>query len=393
MNSKCAATAQTSSSLVDKTRDATVNKRHIVISSFDSLDNPNYSGGGAAQVEMIARRLAQKFEVTVITAGPSSGTVTRDGVGYRQLPVSRVGPRAGQLLFHAMLPITARKMSCDLWIESFTPPFSTSFVPLLSRARVVGFAQSITGKEMSARYRLPFFLIERLGLRFYNDVFVLNDADAMLIRRYNPAANVKVIPASVDLPRVDDRQFGHGHHILFLGRINTSQKGLDLLLDAYERSGTDLPLVLAGAGTKPEERRLKTLLSATGGKVDWIGHVTGQQKQDLLKESAFVVVPSRHETFSVTALEGMAHGKPVLHFDLPALRWMEGDMRVPCFDAGAFAEGMRDLADDETKRSKLARAAWLAAQRYSRTEIADRYLAAVDQFLGTGEERSAIQHG
>ena len=32
--------------------------RHVVISSFDSPGNPDYNGGGAAVVEMIARRLA-----------------------------------------------------------------------------------------------------------------------------------------------------------------------------------------------------------------------------------------------------------------------------------------------------------------------------------------------
>ena len=32
--------------------------KHVVISSFDSPGNPHYNGGGAAVVEMIARRLA-----------------------------------------------------------------------------------------------------------------------------------------------------------------------------------------------------------------------------------------------------------------------------------------------------------------------------------------------
>jgi glycosyltransferase involved in cell wall biosynthesis len=363
-----------------------VKSRRVVISTFDSPGNPDYNGGGAAHVEMIAHRLVQDFEVTVVTAARRSGMVVRDGVTYRQLPVAWVGPRVGQLLFHAMLPLTARKMPHDLWIESFTPPFSTSFVPLASRSRVVGLAQSITGKEMSARYRLPFFLVERLGLRFYRNVVVLNDADAALIRRYSPAADVQVIPSCVDLPEVDEQQLGQGDYILFLGRINTSQKGLDLLLEAYRASGSALPLVIAGAGTPNEERGLKTLLAGHSGTVSWIGHVAGRRKDDLLRNSAFLVVPSRYETFSVTALEGMAYGKPILHFDLPALRWMNGDVRVPCCDSDALAGALGDLAGDETKRRELGRTAWLAAQRYGRTEIADRYLTAVSQFLKDGED-------
>ena len=56
-----------------------------------------------------------------------------------------------------------------------------------------------------------------------------------------------------------------------------------------------------------------------------------------------MVMPSRFETFGLAALEGMSFGKPVVHFDLPALRWMDGDVRVPPFDVFGLAGGMRDL--------------------------------------------------
>ena len=117
----------------------------------------------------------------VVTAGRRSGTAIRGGVRYRYLPVNWAGPRAGQLLFHALLPLAARRIPHDLWIESFTPPFSTSFIPLFSPGPVVGFAQNLSGREMSQRYKFPFFLIERLGLRCYRDVVVLNPADAQLL--------------------------------------------------------------------------------------------------------------------------------------------------------------------------------------------------------------------
>ena len=98
-----------------------------------------------------------------------------------------------------------------------------------------------------------------------------------------------------------------------------------------------MPLLVAGSGIRREERKFAALLAATGGDVRWVGHVTGQQKQELLERSAFVMLPSRHEAFGLAALEGMSYGKPVVHFDLPALRWMDGDVRVPPFDVGALA--------------------------------------------------------
>lgn len=296
------------------------------------------------------------------------------------MPVCWAGPRAGQLLFHAMLPFAAWRIGHDLWIESFTPPFSTSFLPIFSSTRVVGFAQNLSGEQMWHRYRLPFFLVERLGLRLYRDLVGLNQADCARMRRYS-SANVHFIPNGIDLPLPDEQVLRRGEHILFLGRIDTREKGLDLLLAAYQRSGLSLPLVVAGAGTRREERRFAALLAATSGDVRWLGHVTGQQKRRLLAGSSFVVVPSRYESFGLAALEGMAYGKPVVHFDLPALRWMAGDVRVPSFDVDALADGMRKLAGDETARHELGRAAQAVAQRYGRREAADRYRVLVQQLL------------
>lgn len=365
-------------------------RKHIVISSFDSPGNPHYNGGGAAVVDTIARLLGTHFEITVVTAAGRGGTVVRDGVRYQQLPVGWAGPRGGQLLFHALLPFAARRIRPDLWIESFTPPFSTSFLPLFSRAPVVGLAQNLSGEEMWRRYRLPFFLIERFGLRFYRDVVVLNPADRARVSGCNPAAEVRVIPNGMDLPEVDDGVLEHHEHVLFLGRIDIREKGLDLLLSAYERSGLAMPLLIAGVGTRREERKLLALLAATSGDVRWLGYVSGQQKRELLERSAFVVLPSRYESFGLAALEGMSYGKPVVHFDLASLGWMDGDVRVPAFDVSALAAQMAELADHEKARLDLGRAAQAAARRYRRDVTAARYLELVRKLLnapGTGPQR------
>lgn len=353
----------------------------VVISSFDSPGNPHYRGGGAVVVETIARWLAADYEVTVVTVADRGGMVVRDGVRYRQLPFGWAGPRGGQLLFHASLPVLARRTPHDVWIESFTPPFSTSFLPVFSRSPIVGFAQSLSGEQMWQRYRLPFFLIERLGLRFYRDVVVLNPADQAQVLRCNPEASVRTIPNGIDVPHLEEERLGQGEHMLFLGRIEVGAKGLDLLLAAYERSGLAMPLVIAGAGTRHEESKLATLLQAARGEVHWVGHVTGQRKQRLLEDSAFVVLPSRHEAFGLAALEGMAWGKPVLHFDLPTLRWMNGDVCVPSFDADALAAGMRALARDEDRRRRLGRTARAAAQDHGQAETAGHYRTLVRQLL------------
>jgi glycosyltransferase involved in cell wall biosynthesis len=364
--------------------------RHVVISSFDNPAHPHYQGGGVAVIEAMAGRLGEDFEVTVLTVGRRSESVLHNGIRYRRLPLEWAGPRAGQLVYHAVLPFAARRIRHDLWIENFTPPFSTSFLPLFLRTPVLGFAQALQGRELSRRYRFPFFLIERLGLRCYRDVLVLNPADQALVAVANPAAAVHLIPNGIQTADLDEEALGRGEHVLFLGRIDVWKKGIDYLIEAYERSRPGLPLLIAGAGLPREERRLAELVARTGADVRWIGHVTGERKRELLERSAFVVMPSRYETFGLSALEAMAHAKPVLHFDLPTLGWMDGDVAVPAYDTAALAEQMRALAADETLRRELGRQAHAAARKYGHDETAERYLALARELLGrAGPRRSS----
>lgn len=363
--------------------------RRVVISSFDNPVHPHYQGGGVAVIKAMAG-LGEDFDVTVLTVGRRSESVLLNGIRYRRLPLEWAGPRAGQLVYHAVLPFAARRIRHDLWIENFTPPFSTSFLPLFVRTPVLGFAQALQGRELSRRYRFPFFLIERLGLRCYRDVLVLNPADQALVSAANPAAAVHLIPNGIQTADLDEKMLGGGEHVLFLGRIDVWKKGIDYLIEAYERSRLDLPLLIAGAGLAREERRLAGLVARTSADVRWIGHVTGKRKRELLERSAFVVVPSRYETFGLSALEAMAHAKPVLHFDLPTLGWMDGDVAVPAYDTAALAEQMRTLAGDEPLRRELGRKAHTAAQKYGHDETAERYLALARKLLSrSGPRRSS----
>ncbi|MFF5766270.1 glycosyltransferase [Streptomyces tanashiensis] len=360
---------------------------HVVVSIYDDADNPAYRGGGALVVGKVARRLAEDFRVTVVTAGRHGGSEDRNGIRYVRVPVGRAGPRAGQLLFLAALPFVARRIRHDLWLESFTPPFSTSFLPLTTGAPVVGIDQGRSAEALWRRYHLPFFLVERLGLRCYRHIVALNAADGSAIRRLSPRADVQVIPNGVEQRRLDESLLGAGQFILFLGRIDTWVKGLDLLLDAYDRARPPLDLLLAGSGTPAEERRLAALVAAhTSGpkpRIHWVGYADDERKRQLLRDSAFLVMPSRHETFGLVALEGMSYGKPVLHFDLPALRWMRdgGDVAVPPFDVAAFGARMTELATDTALRRRLGHRAGIAARHYTWDEMTGRYLALSHRLL------------
>jgi len=332
-------------------------------------------------MEMIARRLADEYEVTFLTAAHRGPVYSNAQFRYRHLPVRWAGPRGGQLAYHALLPFEARRIPHDLWIEGFTPPWSTSFLPLVSPARVVGIAHALSGAHMWERYHFPFFLVERLGLRCYRDLVVLNQADEEQVKRLSPAASVRMIPNGTAIPELSRQPDGGGEHILFLGRIDVWHKGLDTLVSAYQRSGVKLPLVIAGNGTPGEEAKLSALVDGAEPGVRWIGRVTGKDKQDLLSRCAFLVMPSRTEAFGIAALEAMAWGKPILHFTLPTLDWIKGSMSVGRHDFRALAQAIGDLAGDAELRAELGCEARAAAESFSVDRTAERYLDLVRELL------------
>lgn len=103
-------------------------------------------------------------------------------------------------------------------------------------------------------------------------------------------------------------------YLLAFGRF-TVKKGFDLLLRAFEPIAASFPgvdLVIAGDG---EDRRLlESLRDSLGlkGRVEFPGYASARELAALLDGCEFAVVPSREESFGLSALEAMAAGKFLL---------------------------------------------------------------------------------
>jgi glycosyltransferase involved in cell wall biosynthesis len=333
----------------------------IIISNYDALENPYYGGGGAVAVHEIAIRLTRDHDVLVLTGGyPGAREGLIDGVRYRRVGGRRLGPRLGQLAFHAALVRLAMVLEHDVWLESFTPPFSTSFLPLVNRKPVVGVVHFLAGSQMRNRYHLPFDRIERFGLRFYGDVIAVSQSVARQVAETNPRTRIRVIHNGVTVP--EQRAPAQGRAFVgYLGRIDIHQKGLDLLIRAFaEAPDLSLPLVIAGSGRRRETKRLRALIAASGAgdRIRLLGRISGREKSEFLNGATMIVTPSRHESFSLTALEALAWGAPLVTFDIEGFSWIPrlAARKVPPYEVRALSEALTDLAGDSDAREELARA-------------------------------------
>jgi glycosyltransferase involved in cell wall biosynthesis len=354
-----------------------MSRKKIFFSIYDDLSNPYYAGGGARVVYEVARRLTSEFDVTVIT-GAYTGAVDRvvEGVSFQYIGVTWFGPQISQFLFHFFLVLRVVRADFDVWVETFTPPFSTSFIPLFTRKPVIGFVQMLSGEDMMRKYKIPFYLIERFGLRFYSRFVVLTDYFVTKIKKYSPHATFAVIPNGVDLHPYSEENEGY---ILALGRIEVDQKGLDLLIDAYSKLAHKelVPLVIAGGGTEREVALLKKIIVDRGLEkfIRYAGRVGGAAKEDLYKKALCIAITSRFDTFNLVALEGLSYGKPLVYFALDTLQWIpqKAGIGVTPFDTERFAQALAEISANRELYHQMRLDAVQAASEFSWDSIARKH--------------------
>nr|WP_091471085.1 glycosyltransferase family 4 protein [Paenarthrobacter nitroguajacolicus] len=284
------------------------------------------AGGGSVRTHEINRRLAAKgFHVTVLTTRyPGWQERVEDGVHYVPIGFGTSGNRLTRLVAYvARLPFEVRKRraTAELVVEDFFAPFSTMAAPLWTKRPTIGVVQWLHARDKARQYKLPLHWIEGLGVRKHRRLISVSQGIGDRLKVMNPDLHVEVIGNGVD-PAVWNSEPRLGKDVLFIGRLEYGHKGLDLLLEAWAHACDRVDGNLLIAGTGPDEERLRTAIRCAGlsERVQMLGWLSGDKKFQALSDARLLVVPSRHETFGLVAIDALAAGTPVIAFDIPCLR-------------------------------------------------------------------------
>ena len=335
------------------------------------------SGGGSVRTREINRRLSERHQITALVAGyPGAKPRVEDGIHWVPIgPCS--GTKADRLSYFALLGPALRRFSYDLVVEDFGAPFSVGFAPLFTRKPVVASVQWMFASEMRSKYHLPFDWVEQFGLRFYHDFIAVSEWLAEMIRARRPGARVQVIANGIEALAFSVEPAAP-RHLLFVGRLDTEQKGCDLLLESVARARAALgdalpPLIVLGDGPDRSalERQARQLgLSDT---VEFRGRVDGLTKYQLMASAYAVLMPSRFETFGMVAVEALAAGAPIVTFDVGPLREVAGGggaRLVAPFDVDAFAREITALVAQPEIVAQLRQQGRRWAGRYNWDQLA-----------------------
>lgn len=184
------------------------------------------------------------------------------------------------------------------------------------------------------------------------------------------------------------------------GRIDIRRKGLDILLEAWQRVCSDRPnrdlrLLLVGTGRDAEELSQRIAQMQLSGIV-WVNEYVRDRAlmRQYLSAADVYTLPSRHEGFPVAPLEAMACGLPVVAADAPGVPDIfeggeaDGGIVVPREDATALAGGIGRVLDDRAWGRELGKRSRIRVETHFSLEaigvqlrqfLCDRSLAHIPQ--------------
>ncbi len=194
----------------------------------------------------------------------------------------------------------------------------------------------------------------------------------------------ELVAAGVEAPRVHVvPPFVHGLDpgatasgppcVLFVGRV-VEAKGVREAVEAWRRSGVDLPLVVAGTG--PMRGELAARAERLGPGLEVVGWVERDRLSGLYRRARALLLPSRwQEPFGLVGLEALSFGVPVVAWESGGVEeWHPGPGLVRWGDVEALA---RALADAVNRRVTLP-------PRFERDEAVARLVAI---YARLGEDR------
>lgn len=183
---------------------------------------------------------------------------------------------------------------------------------------------------------------EKMAARYADEVIVLSaGVKQYFLDTYN--RKTIMIPNGIDKPQyhkpsVITDQYGlHGQdYLLFLARL-VPEKGAHLLLEAYQKSGLKIPLVIAGGSShsreycekievmaekinkKVKESQSPSFSEPEGNreqKVILTGFVQGRELEELYSNALLYILPSEIEGMPLSLLEAMSYGTLCLTSDI-----------------------------------------------------------------------------
>jgi glycosyltransferase involved in cell wall biosynthesis len=306
---------------------------------FCNYEYPPLGGGGGVVMAALARELARRHSVTVLTSramglpaeSKEGGVrVLRSRVFFRRhMAVANVASMAAYLPMAAARGMMLGRSSFDVINTHFVVP-TGPVGHLLGRYYGVPNILSVHGGDLydPSKRLSP----HRVGLLLKPIARLLRRADVLVGQSRNTLQHVaeiygvkrdsQLIPLGIERPpsvaqatRADFGIPADAFVMVTVGRVVARKATPQLVkaLAAVQRPDTHLLIV----GDGPEADAVRSAAAAAGlsGRVHLLGQVSDERKYQALGIADVFVSATQHEGFGLVFLEAMAYGLPIISYD------------------------------------------------------------------------------
>lgn len=171
---------------------------------------------------------------------------------------------------------------------------------------------------------------------------------------YPAAKRFAIVPNAIDPPEPSPPTPKEGPLTIGLLANLTFEKGLAEFVDIIEKAlagGHNLRGILAGSAGVAEAKFIERSVQVLGGRLDWIGPVSGKAKEAFFASTDLFVFPTKSESFGLVLLEALVRGIPIIapaHGCVCLFETLEAAVVVPLSDdfATRALESIARLAFD-----------------------------------------------
>jgi len=290
---------------------------------------PYIKGGAEKRIYEFSRRLGDSgHEVHVYGIrwwdGPS--TLKKDGVTYHGVCRPRKLYRGGRrsvteaVAFGLALTLPLLRGRFDV-IDCNQHPYFSIF-PCKLASLLKGGRFYVTWHEVWGDYWYEYMgftgffgkLIERIAARLPDRIIAVSGRTASDLEGLGVKKDrIMVVPNGISVGAIGGVPSGERHDVVFAGRL-IKDKHVDLLLKACEAASRSMPLDVLIIGDGPERAPLEALAASLKmkGRITFAGAVDEDVLVSSVKAARVFVLPSTREGFSITTLEALACGVPVI---------------------------------------------------------------------------------
>lgn len=257
------------------------------------------------------------------------------------------------------------------------------FVPVVVRLHTSTWETvELAGRPPTQRERFLMWA-ERTSARRANAVVTHSEAHRAESARRLGLRAITVIPHGINLPSeaMVTQAEGESLAVLTVGFLNP-RKGTDIFLEAIPKVLAEVPkatfwIVGGDPGGRYERQFREQHPQLANGCVQFAGYAPPETLSQYYSRCAVYASASRYESFGLTFVEAMGHGKPVVGCRggaIPELIEPEvTGLLVPPNDPEAFAAALVRLLRDPALRRRLGAMGRLrAAERYTSERMAER---------------------